>query len=104
MSGDALHYRRALPRHRWLEAFARLTKARAPFTAEAAPGHAILVKTNRRGAVTLEGLGTTTSSRPLPPPPPEPTPARIAADPLELALQRARLEARARAQAEREAA
>lgn len=112
-SESTLTFRRLVPRYRWPEAADRLRKAaKAPHLAEAHHDHhAVLVRTTRKGAASLDGISTTApagiarTAKPLPKPPPEPSPSWAASDPLEAAFKRMQAEAKARAaQLDQEAA
>lgn len=103
MSDNGLAFRRLVPRYRWPEAADRLRRAKVPHLAEAHHDHhAVLVRTTRRGAASLDGISTTAPaglasiSKPLPKPPPEPPPGWAASDPLEAAFKRMQAEAKAR--------
>ncbi len=108
MAGNesALTFRRLVPRFVWPQAMDRLRHSKAAFTAEVALGHAVLVRTTRKGAAALGSLASTApagigaSSKPLPVAPLEPSREWIATDPLEVAFRRARAEAKARAEQE----
>ena len=105
MSGEALAYRRVVPRHRWTEAFALLKRSKGAFLAEATPNHAVFIRCSRKAAIAIEHLSSTAprgvgNGVPLPPPPPEPSAEWLRSDPLEQAFRRMKAEARARAEQE----